>query len=110
MTEFKEAIPESLRQSICKKCQACCTYLVIEVKVGHATDIALEFYRTRGIRTTQPLFGKMSLLIPHRCPYLGPTGCSIYESRPEACRVYDASNDPFLKKLCKLRNVTIQST
>lgn len=87
------------KSELCLKCMACCKMLSFEV---HATGGALEFYKARGAIIRLILNSKeyMFVSIPHVCPKLTKSGCSIYENRPYACKVFDGSKFPTTKDVC----------
>jgi len=95
---------------LCRDCRACCKEIHFEQQFPEVEQslAALQFYRSRGLNV---LVENRTLLIrvPHICQYLTSTGCSDYTNRPQACRLYDGRKDPFLKDICKwkeLNNVT----
>lgn len=67
----------------CAGCTACCRERVVLTVADDPT-----LYRTETI----DLKGSSRVVLEHvndTCIYLGPTGCTIYASRPYVCRTYD---------------------
>jgi Fe-S-cluster containining protein len=75
----------------CAGCTACCRssqFVLIEADEHDTTDHIPPEYLFPA-----PRMPEGSFVLGHgedgACPMLGPRGCSIYEFRPRACRVYD---------------------
>lgn len=90
------------KPSLCVHCQRCCRQLHFQIPVPPTKEEMLKtfkFFKARGIELR--VLGKSLIaVVPHICPQLTPTGCSIYADRPEACRQYDGTKDEILKDSC----------
>ena len=64
-----------------------------------------EFYNARGCRLIKTADYGLLLVIPFECPQLTTFGCSIYHSRPEACRDFDGSKSAVVKYICKWKEL-----
>jgi Fe-S-cluster containining protein len=100
-TEMPNLTPE---QRICVGCQECCRYLTFIIGED-IVNLYSEIYKVRGC-TIRRMPGSLSyaLRVPSVCPHLTEHGCDIYEERPQHCREYDGTMDPFMQDLCKLIN------
>lgn len=89
---YRLAVEEGTATTVaCGTCTACC-------RSYHFVDIGPEETDALAHIPAELLFpapGKppghrvMGHDVQGRCPMLGETGCTIYEHRPRACRVYD---------------------
>lgn len=79
------------KSELCLKCMYCCKVITFCVD---ASGDSLEFYKARGaiIHYDIKLPNKIYVTFPCVCPKLTPEGCSIYNKRPFACRIFDGSN------------------
>lgn len=99
--EMPSLTPE---QRVCVGCQECCRYLTFIVGED-IIDLYSEIYKARGCTIRRvPNSKSYSLRVPSVCPHLTEHGCDIYEERPQHCREYDGTKDPFMQDLCKLIN------
>jgi Fe-S-cluster containining protein len=65
--------------------------LRLKHRLGMSSSDFLEFYTTMKMDAAHsfPEFVlKMDSSTENRCPYVTPQGCSVYEDRPAACRMY----------------------
>jgi len=99
--EMPSLTPE---QRVCVGCQECCCYLTFIVGED-IINAYCKVYEARGC-TMKRIEGsiRFSLRVPSVCPHLTEYGCDIYEERPQHCRDYDGTLDPFMQDLCKLIN------
>lgn len=74
--------------SPCDLCAgACCETLVVPVELGMLSQQDRRFFRLRGD------FEAGGVRVDARCRALGADGrCTVYESRPEACRTYEVGS------------------
>lgn len=92
------------KQEICKKCGGfCCNYFF--VWVGDE-DAPKEFQKFRG-RKIQRYGDTLSVIQPDPCPFAkkeedGNGWCTVYETRPEVCRIFPQFYTPFWNLHCKL--------
>jgi Fe-S-cluster containining protein len=83
------------KQEACIKCQLCCKVLHFPVSTG-----AVPFYEARGIKVIDDPEVGLFIEVPQSCHHLTKNGCSIYDKRPVACRVFDGSKDKLIKDRC----------
>lgn len=66
-------------------------YDIIELKncLGIRSEEFLERY-VQVVKGPNPFFPSLMMKMNHlnACPFLGPGGCTVYEHRPQACRMY----------------------
>lgn len=91
------------KSALCLKCMECCKSVVIPTPweiTGALTTTAIILYKTRGFTTFfQDRHLHLEADIP--CKYLSlKTGCTIYEDRPAACRIYDGTKHPRMRDKC----------
>ncbi len=80
---------------------ACCRGLTVELspadsaRLRRALDLSATDFLARHTRTRfDPQRGLPVVLLrmrddpEHTCPFVGPEGCRVYETRPAACRLY----------------------
>lgn len=81
----------------CTGCTECCRWVtfIMQWEPENFKTYA-EFYTARGCKIKM-LQGAVAVVVPSVCPNLNSNGCSIYESRPKACRDYDCRADKFLE-------------
>jgi Fe-S-cluster containining protein len=90
-------------QEICVKCQKCCKKISIYTVYSASDRTAIEFYRTRGFSINPTTKGFINLSMDIPCPHLTESGCDIYETRPEVCRIYVGVYDPLIGEECLLK-------
>ena len=101
------------KQELCLSCMACCHVLLIPLANLGAprhdrtfySPHALEFWRTRGCRPWMDDAGQEWMIIDFPCPQIGLHGCGIYKRRPYYCERYDGRLDPWIKKVCKWKEL-----
>ena len=101
------------KQELCLSCMACCNVILIPLpplkrkamELTFYCDDAVEFWRTRNCRPWIDDQAVDWMIIDYPCPQLGPKGCGIYENRPRYCRNYDGRLDPWIKKICKWKEL-----
>lgn len=99
-----EPLTKEEEEQICRECGGfCCNNFFVGIGEG---DAPREFHKFRGRTITK--YGKVdSIIMPDPCPH-SKTGdcekgwCSVYESRPEVCRIFPETYSPFWSKKCKL--------
>lgn len=91
-------------QKACLSCMECCKYITFTVH-SRNVDSDVKMYRLKGCIVTAVYGSDIFLVVPAKCKNLTKKGCSIYESRPQECRIYDGRDDPFFKDICKLSGV-----
>lgn len=81
-----------MRGGYCKDdCAACCSFLVLQVNPAYAENEDLKrWVELHGIRL-QKRGGALWAHIPLPCNALDGTKCGIYETRPNICREWPAS-------------------
>ncbi len=93
----------------CKKgCDACCKIMTV-VTIAEAMVLALEIYKKPDWRSLLPALRESALAMSPiglteydyaqkrlPCVFLKDGACSVYESRPAACRYYFVVSDPLL--------------
>jgi Fe-S-cluster containining protein len=88
------------KQQLCLSCLKCCKVIGVPISSYYASIPQVhEFYTTRGGRVV-PYKDFTLIVFPFPCPHLTEQGCSIYQSRPNACRAYDGTKDPIMKDEC----------
>lgn len=97
-----EPLTKDEEQEICKKCGGfCCNNFFVGLGEG---DAPKEFHIFRGRKITR--YGKtLSIVMPDPCPFnkQGKYGsCSVYDKRPQVCRMFPEMYVPFWSKFCKL--------
>ena len=99
----KSTEKKKTKNDLCLECLECCKKL--KIPVGRFLDFnARDFYNAREIDIIfSPNEEMLMFVLPHTCPKLTPEGCSIYEDRPLACRVYDGRTDPVVD--CKWKEL-----
>lgn len=86
----------------CRACGgACCEEFALPL--GDALDDASRWFALHGTRVSSP--SGPALRFACRCTKLTPRGsCSIYETRPEVCRTYEAGGPECLEVLSRRRS------
>ena len=81
-----------MRGGYCKEgCAACCSFFVLQVNPAYAENEDLKrWVELHGIRL-QKRGGALWAYIPLPCSALDGTKCGTYETRPEVCRKWPAS-------------------
>jgi Fe-S-cluster containining protein len=85
------------KQTICKKCQACCKVIGFV-----CSNAIMEFMFHWGYEIKPLDDNEFVAMLNHPCQHITESGCDIYEQRPSFCREYFAYDDPALSHLCKL--------
>lgn len=89
--------PTFKKQELCLSCKECCKWIEIPTNHQYTLEV-VEFYEARGWSVIKR-GDTVCVYKKETCPHLTDEGCNIYVTRPVACRVYDASNDPLVE--CK---------
>ena len=80
--------------TLCKACQKCCKMIAMDTTYPYEHDV-IEFYETRGFTVSEMLDGNCRLSTMNLpCPHLCESGCTIYDKRPDVCRIFDGSQFP----------------
>jgi Fe-S-cluster containining protein len=74
----------------------CCKILSFEVSLS---KMSIAFYKARGTRMLI-YQGRLIVTVPHICKKLTSKGCSIYNTRPDACRFFDGASSITVKDVC----------
>ncbi|MDA3835277.1 MAG: YkgJ family cysteine cluster protein, partial [Spirochaetales bacterium] len=63
--------------------------IIMKKKLGIRSDVFLDKY-VKAVTGQNPLFPSLMMKMNeyNACPFLGPKGCAVYDSRPAACRMY----------------------
>lgn len=107
------------KQELCLACMECCKILLVPLPEdpplpqrqrtynAFFSPNAFDFYKRRGCTPWTAPDGRKWLVVDnYRCPELNDlTGCMIYEDRPKFCREYDGRTDPYLKHICKWKEL-----
>jgi Fe-S-cluster containining protein len=99
----KIILSEETKSKLCLLCLGCCKDIIITtVHRYNDSNIlqAMELYHTRNIYSIGFQNGYLVLKADIPCRHLTPEGCSIYKSRPEACKVFDGSKSQYLEDIC----------
>ncbi len=83
---------QKTKSELCIECQECCKTIKMP-NTGFLSFHARTLYEARGF-TISTEDGNVFIVIPHTCQHLTPEGCAIYNTRPQACKVYDGRTDP----------------
>ena len=81
------------KSDLCLSCMRCCKKVAIMTNYRFIDAHAMDFYNARGL-TCVNLVGMLAIVLEEACPYLGDSGCKIYNDRPKWCRTYDGRLDP----------------
>jgi len=93
----EQRTPDDVQLEICKKCKAaCCRYITIFIPQPTDKDDFdnIRWYLChKGVSVFQDDEKDWAVVIPTDCEMLkSDYTCKIYETRPDACRDYDAAN------------------
>ena len=91
LDEFVNKLHRTLfREMDCRVCRNCCKTIVpvlthedIE-RISNALGLTIEEFRNEHLKESEGEW----IVNSKPCQFLTPDGCSIYESRPKACREY----------------------
>lgn len=78
---WKKSLKTGVVNVPCESCTACCRSIAIQLTDSEAPQYAHERTEADGLVLKKQANGD--------CHYLIDNKCSIYEQRPQACRVYD---------------------
>ena len=90
-----------LRSDLCLQCLECCQKFRLPVN-KFITQRDRDLYKARGFELAR-IHGVQFLVFPHICPQLTPEGCKIYDTRPDACKMYNGLRDPVVD--CKWKEL-----
>ena len=104
MEETEKQVDQGLteKQKVCIKCQRCCKDIHILTPYAGDNKDMVEFFSARGFKVYRvPIDAdkketRLMLSFEYPCPFLTPAGCAIYLHRPQVCREYDGTKDPFI--------------
>ena len=72
-----------MSQVSCNGCSACCRQHIVRLSQADEANLAIYDWReVAGVRV-------LKTAANGDCIHLGSNGCTIYERRPQVCRVYD---------------------
>jgi hypothetical protein len=79
---------DGLQPHGCDLCEACCTFIVLQVNPAYQKDKA--WVELHGIKLVEK-GGALWAYVPTPCLALKNGRCSVYENRPKACRDWPSS-------------------
>lgn len=96
---------EQEKQNVCLSCMECCKIMAFTYPVHIVDNTFVDFYRARGCEVR--FYNNLAyVIVPMPCPHLDKKkGCTIYNSRPIACRMYSGIEDPIIKDKCKWNKI-----
>ena len=104
MEETEKQVDQGLteKQKVCIKCQRCCKDIHILTPYAGDNKDMVEFFSARGFKVYRVPIDvdkkeiRLMVSFEYPCPFLTPAGCAIYPNRPQVCREYDGTKDPFI--------------
>jgi len=97
---------------ICKSCGACCKTMVLPVVKPLQKAVMLDWLDVRDCQVVRETEDTMYVQVNKPCPQLvkGEDGytCTIYEGRPEGCKVFDGRKFDFLDCAWKENYVVLE--
>lgn len=105
------AIPKTQSEK-CRECRECCEY--VEFPVTMLSLETIEYFLFRGEQMYIDQSNGVLMVRRHApCQYLTNKGCSVYENRPETCRLFmcehkDKSVKQAKNDLCRHYAIEIQ--
>ena len=85
------------KKKLCLQCMECCKVFYVPTVLNKYEE--KEFYELRGCQVKR-YQNHAIVIVPLPCPHLTPQGCDIYDQRPQVCKDYDGTKDPFMKDKC----------
>lgn len=79
--------PGKTQSEKCMECRECCEY--VEFPVTAMSIEVLEYFLFRGEQMyIDPVSGFLMIRQHKPCVHLTDAGCSVYDKRPDGCRLY----------------------
>ena len=88
--DFEDVTEEEIMSRLCKQCQWCCKYanMPIPFNEGHNTqeEFAYLYWRKGRKVYWEPFTKEWYWLADSPCQHICPSGCKIYDERPDICK------------------------